>query len=129
MFNLNTKNMSTLNFNDLTGKIVNVAVSVGNLTDVKTLKVCKVKARSLLFIEVDKPNRKNIFRKVAVKDVVGLVNSNTETPVISIKKDVIPTKWESNWDSMGTLSPSVMNNQQRVAQFGHPYRKSRWYGK
>jgi len=122
--------MSTLNFSDLTGKLVDVVVSVGNLSDVKNLKVCKVKARSLLFIEVDRTNRKNIFRKVAIKDVVGFFNSNTETPVISIKKDVIPTKWESEWGTIGTFSPSIVNNQQRVGQFtGRSYRKSRFYGR
>ena len=119
--------MSTLNFDDLAGKMVGVVVSVGTKSDTKNLKVCKVKARSLLFIEVDRVNRKNIFRKVAVKDVDGLAgNPLTETPMISIKNGVIPTKWESDWDSIGTLSPSVANN---IPQYRHQYRKSRFYGK
>lgn len=118
--------MSTLNFDDLAGKMVDVVVSVGTKSDTKNLKVCKVKARSLLFIEVDRANRKNIFRKVAVKDVVGFVNSTVETPKMAIKNGVIPTKWESDWDSIGTLSPSVVNN---IPQYRPQYRKSRFYGK
>ena len=49
---------------NLTGQIVEVIVSKNGKIGTKNIKVCKVKARSVLFIEVDKPNHKNIFWKV-----------------------------------------------------------------
>ena len=39
---------------NLIGQMVHVCVSKGGKTATKLLKVCKVKARSVLFIEVDK---------------------------------------------------------------------------
>jgi len=52
------------------GLIVKVNVSKDGKKSFKELKVCSVKTRSILFIEVDRENRKNIFRKVNRKDVV-----------------------------------------------------------
>ena len=54
---------------NLVGKMVEVIVSKNGKIGSKTIKVCKVKARSVLFIEVDKPNRKNIFWKVDRKNI------------------------------------------------------------
>jgi hypothetical protein len=91
---------------NLTGQMVHVVVSKDGKSGTKILKVCKVKARSVLFIEVDKENRKNIFRKVANKDITstGMIG---DSPFVYVKEGVIPEKWESSWDSMGSFSPSV----------------------
>lgn len=91
---------------NLIGQMVHVVVSKDGKKGTKILKVCKVKARSVLFIEVDKENRKNIFRKVAKKDItpIGLIG---EYQCFSIKDGVLPEKWESVWDNIGSYSPSV----------------------
>jgi hypothetical protein len=91
---------------NLIGQMVHVVVSKDGKSGTKILKVCKVKARSVLFIEVDRENRKNIFRKVANKDITstGMIG---DSPFVYVKEGVIPEKWESSWDSMGSFSPSV----------------------
>jgi hypothetical protein len=91
---------------NLIGQMVHVVVSKDGKKGTKFLKVCKVKARSVLFIEVDRENRKNIFRKVANKDITstGMIG---DSPFVYVKEGVIPEKWESSWDSMGSFSPSV----------------------
>ena len=88
---------------NLIGQMVHVVVSKGGKSATKFLKVCKVKARSVLFIEVDKENRKNIFRKVKMNDItpIGLIG---ESPAFSIKEGVLPDKWESAWDNIGNFS-------------------------
>jgi len=86
---------------NLIGQMVNVCVSKGGKTATKLLKVCKVKARSVLFIEVDKENRKNIFRKVKTKDITSQGVAN-DIPYVYIKDGVLPDKWESSWDAIGT---------------------------
>lgn len=88
---------------NLIGQMVHVVVSKDGKKGTKILKVCKVKARSVLFIEVDKENRKNIFRKIAKKDItpIGLIG---EYQCFSIKDGVLPEKWESEWDSIGNFS-------------------------
>ena len=97
---------------NLIGKMVHVVVSKGGKSATKFLKVCKVKARSVLFIEVDKENRKNIFRKVKTKDItpMGLIE---DSPAFFIKDGVLPDKWESSWDAIGSFSPSVQQNYGR----------------
>ena len=96
---------------NLTGQMVHVVVSKDGKSGTKILKVCKVKARSVLFIEVDRENRKNIFRKVANKDITstGMIG---DSPFVYIKEGVIPEKWESSWDSMG--QPSQMSLNARI---------------
>jgi hypothetical protein len=97
---------------NLIGQMVHICVSKGGKSATKFLKVCKVKARSVLFIEVDKENRKNIFRKVAKKHItpIGLIG---ESPAFSITDGVLPDKWESSWDAIGSFSPSVQQNYGR----------------
>jgi hypothetical protein len=97
---------------NLIGQMVNVCVSKGGKSAVKLLKVCKVKARSVLFIEVDKENRKNIFRKVKTKDITSQGVAN-DIPYVYIKEGVLPDKWESSWDAIGSFSPSVQQNYGR----------------
>ena len=94
---------------NLIGQMVHVVVSKGGKSATKLLKVCKVKARSVLFIEVDKENRKNIFRKVKTKDItpMGLIE---DSPAFFIKHGVLPDKWESYWDTIGSYSPSVQKH-------------------
>jgi hypothetical protein len=97
---------------NLIGQMVNVCVSKGGKTATKLLKVCKVKARSVLFIEVDKENRKNTFRKVKIKDITSQGVAN-DIPYMYIKDGVLPDKWESSWDAIGNFSPSVQQNYGR----------------
>jgi hypothetical protein len=86
---------------NLIGQMVHVVVSKDGKKGTKFLKVCKVKARSVLFIEVDKENRINTFRKVNRKDItpMGLIE---DSPAFFIKDGVLPDKWESSWDAIGT---------------------------
>ena len=97
---------------DLIGQMVNVVVTLENgNTGKKLLKVCKANTRSVLFIEVDKPNRKNIFRRVFTKDIMNVVNDDTSGNNVNsvyMKKGVLLSehKWESSWDAIGQLTPS-----------------------
>ena len=103
---------------NLIGQMVHVVVSKDGKKGTKFLKVCKVKARSVLFIEVDRENRKNIFRKVSKKDInpMGMIG---DSHCFYVKDGVLPEKWESNWDGMGTFSPSVQSYG-RFAQAARP---------
>lgn len=91
---------------NLIGQMIHVVVSKNGKKGTKILKLCKVKARSVLFIEIDRENRKNIFRKVTNKDIlsVGMIG---DSPFVYVKEGILPEKWESSWDSMGSYSPSV----------------------
>jgi hypothetical protein len=82
------------------GLICKLHVSLNGKKGTKELKVCMVKARSITFMEVDRENRQNIFRKVDRKDIVGF--SPTAICEITIRDGILPKKWESNWDSIGT---------------------------
>lgn len=84
---------------------VDVVVSVNGQTATKNLKVCRVKVRSLLFIEVDRENRKNIFRKVNNGDI-----ERCEETKVVLKANKIPKKWESAWDTIGTMPAASVNN-------------------
>ena len=90
------------------GLICKVHVSQNGKTATKELKVCTVKVRSITFIEVDRENRKNIFRKVNRKDIVKF--TPTAICEITIRNGVLPDKWESSWDTIGQFSPSVVKN-------------------
>jgi hypothetical protein len=89
------------------GLIVNVHVSLNGNTGTKQLKVCMVKARSITFIEVDRVNRQNIFRKVDRKDIVEF--RPTAICEITVRDGILPVKWESAWDSIGQPSNSVQS--------------------
>ena len=88
---------------NFTGQIVEVMVSKNGQTASKSIKVCKVKARSVLFIEVDKENRKNIFWKLDTKNVKNFGEGNNG-PFIEVKDGILlsDNKWESEWDSIGS---------------------------
>jgi hypothetical protein len=102
------------------GLIVNVNVSKDGKTASKQLKVCSVKVRSVLFIEVDRENRKNIFRKVNRKDIVEF--RPTAICEVTIRDGVLPDKWESSWDSIGSFSPAVRSyGRFATAANGKPY--------
>jgi hypothetical protein len=99
-----------MSIEELVGQFVNVVVGKDGKVSSKVLKVCKANTRSVLFIEVDKENRKNIFRKISVNDIAfrGIVDSphvKPELTSIFLKEGVLPTKWESEWDSIGKHSP------------------------
>ncbi len=99
-----------MSIEELVGQLVNVVVGKDGKVSSKVLKVCKANTRSVLFIEVDKENRKNIFRKISVNDIAfrGIVDSKLVNPHLTsiyLKEGVLPTKWESEWDSIGKNSP------------------------
>ena len=100
------------------GLIVNVHVSKDGKLGTKQLKVCSVKARSVLFIEVDRENRKNIFRKVNRKDIIEF--KPTAICEIKVRDGVLPEKWESGWDTMGNFSPRVQSYG-RFATIAKPF--------
>jgi hypothetical protein len=56
---------------------------------------------------VDKENRNNIFRKVNRKDVVEF--RPTAICEITIRDGVLPEKWESSWDAIGSYSPMTQS--------------------
>ena len=89
------------------GLICKVHVSLNGKKATKELKVCMVKARSITFMEVDKANRQNIFRKVDRTDIVGF--SPTAICEITVRDGILPVKWESSWDSIGQPSNSVQS--------------------
>jgi len=114
---------------NLIGRMVNVVVGKDGKVASKILKVCKVKVRSVLFIEVDKVNRKNIFRKVSREDIafVGMVESkfvNPELMSIYLKENILPTKWESDWDSTQWYN-SLIINKKFLKVFGEKLGKSK----
>ena len=87
---------------NLIGKIVDVIVSKNGKVGTKSLKVCKANSRSVLFIEVDKENRKNTFRKFKVKNVEKVGTKTDGGVFVLIEDGVLPDKWESSWDAIGT---------------------------
>ena len=89
------------------GLICKVHVSKEGKQSCKELKVCTVKARTITFMEVDKENRKNIFRKVNRTDIVKF--SPTAICELTIRDGILPDRWESAWDSIGSPSPSVQS--------------------
>ena len=88
---------------NLIGQMVHVVVSKDGKKGTKFLKVCKVKARSVLFIEVDKEKRSNTFRKFNRKDInpMGLIG---DSQCFYVTDGVLPDKWESSWDEIGNFS-------------------------
>jgi hypothetical protein len=93
---------------DFIGQNVNVVVTLeSGKSDKKLLKVCKANSRSVLFIEVDRENRKNIFRKVFRKDIMNVVNddtsgNNVNSVYMRIGVLLSQNKWESSWDGINT---------------------------
>ena len=100
------------------GLVCKVHVSLNGKTGTKELKVCSVKARSITFIEVDRENRQNIFRKVDKVDIVDF--KPTAICEIIVKDGILPVKWESAWDSIGSPSNSVQSYG-RFAQAAKPH--------
>ena len=98
---------------NLTGQIVEVIVSKNGKIGTKNIKVCKVKARSVLFIEVDKPNHKNIFWKVDKKFIEKVGEKTTGEPFMIMVDGYLlsDNKWESPWDSIGQPTPMGMNQR------------------
>lgn len=89
------------------GLMCNVHVSLNGRKAVKELKVCAVKARSIIFIEVDRVNRQNIFRKVDRSDIINF--KPTAICEITVMDGILPVKWESNWDNASGFSNSVQS--------------------
>jgi hypothetical protein len=89
------------------GLICKVHVSLNGKVGTKELKVCMVKTRSITFIEIDRENRQNIFRKVDRKDIVEF--RPFAICEITVRDGILPVKWESAWDSIGQPSNSVQS--------------------
>jgi hypothetical protein len=100
------------------GLICKVHVSLNGKVGTKELKVCMVKTRSITFIEVDRENRQNIFRKVDRKDIVEF--RPFAICEITVRDGILPVKWESAWDSIGQPSNSVQSYG-RFAQAAKPF--------
>jgi hypothetical protein len=92
---------------NLVGQIVEVIVSKNGKVASKNLKVCKVNSRSILFIEVDKINRKNTFRKFKVKNVEKVGTKTDGGTFVLIEDAIMPDKWESSWDSIGQPTQQI----------------------
>ena len=99
---------------NLIGKIVDVIVSKNGKVGSKSLKVCKVKARSVLFIEVDKENRKNTFRKFNRKHIEKVGEKTDGGIFVLIEDGILPDKWESSWDAIST-------NPVKMSPYGRHY--------
>ena len=84
------------------GVMGNVVVSSNGKSGTKLLKLTKLNSRSILFIEVDRANRINTFRKFKVKDILELGYDVNNIVTYIIKDGVLPDKWESPWDSIST---------------------------
>ena len=111
-----------MNLENLTGQIVEVIVSKNGKIGSKNIKVCKVKARSVLFIEVDKQNRKNIFWKVENKNIEKGGAKTTGEPFILMVDGYLlsQNKWESEWDMINPnpvkMSPYTRQHFSRHSQ-------------
>lgn len=92
---------------NLVGQIVEVIVSKNGKVASKNLKVCKVNSRSILFIEVDRVNRKNTFRKFKVKNVEKIGTKTDGGAFVLIEDAIMPDKWESSWDSIGQPTQQI----------------------
>jgi hypothetical protein len=107
--NKNLKDMSKTNVilpdSFIKGLVCKVHVSKDGKQSTKELKVCTVKARTISFIEVDRANRKNIFRKVNRKDIVEF--RPTAICELTIRDGVLPDRWESSWDSIGQPTQQI----------------------
>lgn len=115
------------------GQMVNVVVGKDGKVASKVLKVVKANSKTTMFMEVDKENRKNIFRKVSTQDIAftGIVDSvhvNPHLTSIFLKEGVLPIKWESAWDSIGA---SVSNNPSTTRFYNNHSKgwsqKAAWY--
>ena len=75
---------------NLQSKVVAVTIPVNGKDYTMNLKVCRVKARSILFIEVNREERKNIFRQAPMKMLAGFTEDT-----ITFKEGTQLKKWES----------------------------------
>jgi hypothetical protein len=101
---------------NLVGQFVEVIVSKNGKVASKNLKVCKANSRSVLFIEVDKINRKNTFRKFKVKNVEKVGTKTDGGTFVLIEDAIMPDKWESSWDSIGQPSQNIRGGRGLASQ-------------
>jgi hypothetical protein len=101
-----------MDIQNLVGKVVEVIVSKNGKLGSKELKVCKANTRSILFIEVDRVNRVNTFRKTSVKNIDKFGEMGFGKLFVQLKDGVLlnQNKWESHWDSIGSHSPMVQKH-------------------
>jgi len=109
--------MNSSNFDNLpAGQFLDVTVSINGKVKTRNLKVCRVKARSLLFINVDKENRLNTFFKVKYTDIKEYLSA---VGLLRMKDGTLPDKWESAWDSIGQPSQMSLNNRIKPQYSSH----------
>jgi len=79
------------------GVIVSVKVVVGDKSSLKEgLKITNLNKKTMTVMEVDRTNKKNIFRKFLRTDIVYIAGFE-----LTLRKDVLPRKEESDWGSIG----------------------------
>ena len=84
------------------GSIVTVEVNIKGKRSAKSgLKVTNLNNKTITVMEVDKANKKNIFRKFLLTDIVELGSSAEHQIVLKSREGVLPRKEESGWDSIG----------------------------
>jgi hypothetical protein len=98
-----------------------VVVTVNGKQSSKTLKVIKVGKSFINFMEIDRPNRKNIFRKIKMKEIYNLdvIDSASGEQVVRkvfLIPNFIPMKTESAWSNTGQSTPRPY---QRIAYSNH----------
>jgi hypothetical protein len=97
--------MNSSNFDNKTGQFLDVTVSLNGKYKTRNLKVCKVKARSLLLISIDRDNRVNTFFKIKYSDINQY---DGVEGLLLLKEGKLPEKWESPWDSI-SVNPVKMS--------------------
>jgi hypothetical protein len=106
---------------NLIGQIVDVIVSQNGKVGSKSLKVCKANSRSVLFIEIDKVNRINTFRKFKIKNVEKVGTKTDGGTFVLIEDGILPDKWESSWDAINT-------NPVKMSAYGRKHYSNRSKG-
>ena len=102
---------STIFDNTPANQLIDVTVSLNGKVKTRNLKLCRVKARSVLLISIDKEARINTFFKIKYSDISEYDNI---TALLRLKDGNLPEKWESSWDAISVnpvkMSPWVKNH-------------------
>jgi hypothetical protein len=97
--------MNSSNFDNKTGLFLDVTVTLNGKSKTRNLKVCRVKARSLLLISIDRDNRVNTFFKIKYSDISQY---DGVEGLLLLKEGKLPEKWESPWDAI-SVNPVKMS--------------------
>jgi hypothetical protein len=86
-------------------QLIDVTVSLNGKVKTRNLKLCRVKARLVLLISIDKEARINTFFKIKYSDISEYDNISA---LLRLKDGILPEKWESPWDSI-SVNPVKMS--------------------